>query len=194
MEKKIRFGDLVRESGRPQTHTLWTDAKHDKQLQQAIKKNQVVTVIQEPTSNKKDFGRIGFHEQPGASYLIFPRSLKTDDNDARIIGLNYQLIEEPIVKNPVKLSEIKLPKVKPKTHVPKAEATEKPEVEAPKPPPRKNFSFTIKRTATLETKVDVEAENKAAAKEQAMKLVKEQPFSIEKAEIEDRIAKIQEHL
>jgi len=94
MEKKIRFGDLVRNSGRPQTHTLWTDLKKDTALRQAIKKNQVVTVIQDPTSKRKDFGRIGFHQQLGSSYLIFPRPLPSHDECSRVIGINYQLLED----------------------------------------------------------------------------------------------------
>jgi hypothetical protein len=94
MEKKIRFGDLVRESGRPRTHTLWTELKKDRSLREAIKKKQIVTVIQDPTSKRKDFGRIGFHQQPGAVYLIFPRPLPLQDEDSRVIGINYQLLED----------------------------------------------------------------------------------------------------
>lgn len=105
MEKKIRFGDLVRASGRPQTHTLWTDAKKDKALQKAIKNNQVLTVIQEPTSKHKDYGRIGFHQQSGATYFIFPRSLPAKD-EGRVIGINHQLIEEPKVTNPVRAEDL----------------------------------------------------------------------------------------
>jgi hypothetical protein len=97
MEKKnIRFGDLVWNSGRPETHALWMDPKQDRSLHRAIKENRVFTVIQEPTSKHKDYGRIGFHQEPHASYLIFPRPLP-QKKDARVIGINYQLIEEPEV-------------------------------------------------------------------------------------------------
>jgi hypothetical protein len=48
MEKTLRFGDLVRNSGRPETIALWTDPKKDRTLTRAIKENRVLTVIQEP--------------------------------------------------------------------------------------------------------------------------------------------------
>ena len=51
MEKNIRFGDLVRSSGRPQTHTLWTEAKEDKQLHQAIKKIRLSLSFRIPPAN-----------------------------------------------------------------------------------------------------------------------------------------------
>ena len=73
MEKRLRFGDLVRNSGRPQPLTLWTKPEKNGTLKRAIKGNRVLTVIQEP--GKTDFGTIGFHVRPGASYFIFPRGL-----------------------------------------------------------------------------------------------------------------------
>ena len=90
MEKRLRFGDLVRNSGRPQPLTLWTKPEKNGTLKRAIKGNRVLTVIQEP--GKTDFGAIGFHLQPGASYFIFPRALPRAEN-ARVIGINYQLVE-----------------------------------------------------------------------------------------------------
>jgi hypothetical protein len=99
MEKAIRFGDLVRSAGRPQTFALWTAPKENRSLTQAIRQNRVVTVVQEPTGKRKDFGLIGFHEGPHSSYLLFPRRLP--QKEGRIIGLNYDLIEEPSVSKPV---------------------------------------------------------------------------------------------
>ncbi|HWI56239.1 MAG TPA: hypothetical protein VNZ22_03350, partial [Bacillota bacterium] len=60
MEKRIRFGDLVRDSGRPQIVTLWTNPKQNRSFNQAVKTNRVLTVIPEPTRKQKDFGLIGF--------------------------------------------------------------------------------------------------------------------------------------
>ena len=94
MEKKIRFGDLVRTSGRPQVVTLWTEPKKDKQFTRAMKENRVLTVFHQ-SSNRKDYGRIGFDSNGPASYLVFPRALPKQ-RDARVIGINYQLIEEEI--------------------------------------------------------------------------------------------------
>jgi hypothetical protein len=56
--KELRFGHLVRNSGRPQVITLWTKPQENRALTDAIKKNKVLTVIQEP--GKRDCGRIGF--------------------------------------------------------------------------------------------------------------------------------------
>src|SRR5947208_569040 len=93
MQKTIRFGDLVRNYGRPEPVTLWTDPKHDPRISRAIRENRVLTVHQEPTSKKKDFGKIGFHKIPFAAYFVFPKPLK-EDKTARVVGINYQLAEE----------------------------------------------------------------------------------------------------
>lgn len=66
MERKLRFGDLVRNSGRPQIITLWTDPKKDRAFTRATKENRVLTVVQEPGTGK-DYGWIGFKRHPRAS-------------------------------------------------------------------------------------------------------------------------------
>jgi len=91
MAQKIRFGDLVRNSGRPQILTLWAKPEKSPALAAAIKQKRVLTVILEP--GKRDYGLIGFKLHPGASYLIFPRALPRE-RDAKVIGINYHLAEE----------------------------------------------------------------------------------------------------
>lgn len=86
MPKTVRFGDLVRQSGRPEALTLWTDPK-------AIRENRVLTVIQEPTGKKKDFGQIGFHRSASALYFVFPHPL-VQRGDGRVVGINYELAED----------------------------------------------------------------------------------------------------
>ena len=93
MAKNIRLGDLVRNSGRPQVLTLWTEPKKYPTFKKALKENRVLTVVQDPTSKRKEFGQIGFHQQPHAFYLVFPRPLPKK-NDSRVIGINYALLEE----------------------------------------------------------------------------------------------------
>src|ERR1043165_3428924 len=107
MAKTIRFGDLVRSSGRPRTVTLWTKPQDSPSLTSAIKKNRVLTVVQE--AGKKDHGLMGFKQLPGALYLEFPRPLPHEKEEAKVIGINYQLIDEPTVpkKDRVKLSKPK---------------------------------------------------------------------------------------
>src|SRR5262249_15798525 len=92
--KTIRFGDLVRDSGKPRTVTLWCKPEDNPLLTGAMKQNRVLTVIQE--QGKKDHGVIGFKSEPGALYLVFPRALP-HELDARVVGIDYQLIEEPAV-------------------------------------------------------------------------------------------------
>jgi len=47
MGKTVRFGDLVRESGRPEVVTLRVDPKKDPSFSKAIKENRVLTVLTE---------------------------------------------------------------------------------------------------------------------------------------------------
>ena len=89
----IRFGDLVRESGRPRVVTLWIDPKKDRSFSKAIRENRVLTVHTDPASGRKDYGEIGFCRERGAFYLVFPERLPKE-RKARIVGINYQLAEE----------------------------------------------------------------------------------------------------
>src|SRR5947209_5865159 len=103
MAKTIRFGDLVRGSGRPEVVTLWVEPKKDKNFSKAMDENRVLTVLTDPGSHRKEYGRIGFHQQDGAIYLVFPRPLPAppDKTDARVVGINYQLTEARPVTDPV---------------------------------------------------------------------------------------------
>ena len=92
MGKTRRFGDLVRESGRPEVVTLWTEPKKDRAFSKAIRENRVLTVESDPTSKRKDFGRIGFHQVHGGIYLVFPKALPK--TESRIVGINYELAED----------------------------------------------------------------------------------------------------
>lgn len=91
--KTIRFGDLVRGLGRPDVVTLWTKPGANRVLTEAVKKNRVLTVMQEP--GKRDRGMIGFELKPGALFMVFPRALPREKN-ARLVGINYQLVAEPV--------------------------------------------------------------------------------------------------
>jgi hypothetical protein len=93
MSKTLRFGDLVRQSGRPEAITLWTSPKKNRSFSKAMRENRVLTIHSDPASHHKDYGQIGFHEQKGATYLVFPKPLPKQC-DSRIIGINYQLAED----------------------------------------------------------------------------------------------------
>jgi hypothetical protein len=100
MEKTIRFGDLVRASGRPQPVTLWFDPKKDRSFSKAVQANRVLTIHSNPAAHRKEYGEIGFQRAQGATYLVFPQPLPKK-SASRIIGINYQLAEEPPPKDPL---------------------------------------------------------------------------------------------
>jgi hypothetical protein len=88
--KTQRFTDAVEKAGRPEVYTLWQKPAQDRHLQSEIKNNRVVTVLK--TEAGSEFGMVGFKQRPGASYLIFPKSLKRFEN-RRIVGINWDLVK-----------------------------------------------------------------------------------------------------
>jgi hypothetical protein len=177
MEKKLRFGDLVRDSGRPQTVALWAKPEKDPALSRAIKENRVLTVAQEP--GKADHGTIGFKLLPGALYLVFPKPLPQEP-DARVIGLNYELIEEPVV-----------PKAHRAKPAPPAKLTEPSTAEPgppPKPPPPaepvpRKFTVRVRRTAREETDFIIEALDQGSAEQQALERARHKTFKPSKDDV-----------
>ena len=87
--KTVRFAQLVKESGRPELVTLWAPPGKDRQFAQAIKAGKVLSVRQINVGTKKDFGIVGFVEEPGTSYYVFPKSIKTH-KDKRVVGIKYE--------------------------------------------------------------------------------------------------------
>jgi len=88
--KTARFAELVEKAGKPEVYTLWQKPAQDRHLQSEIKNNRVMTIQRSDTGS--EFGIVGFKEQKGASYLIFPKSLKRFENK-RIVGINWDLVK-----------------------------------------------------------------------------------------------------
>ena len=88
--KTQRFADVVEKAGRPEPYTLWQKPAQDRHLQSEIKDNRVMTILK--TEAGSEFGMVGFKQQPGASYLIFPKSLKRFENN-RIVGINWDFVK-----------------------------------------------------------------------------------------------------
>ncbi|HXP34966.1 MAG TPA: hypothetical protein VN827_05415 [Chthoniobacterales bacterium] len=88
--KTKRFADVVETAGKPEVYTLWQKPAQDRHLQSEIKNNRVMTIQRSDAGT--EFGMVGFKEQKGASYLIFPKSLKRLENK-RIIGVNWELVK-----------------------------------------------------------------------------------------------------
>jgi hypothetical protein len=91
--KTARFSDLVKKAGPPDSYLLWSSPKTDRVFQRAVKENRILTIHQENVGTKKDYGRVGFHEEPNAQFLMFPKSLKSF-GDRRVIGINYDLLSK----------------------------------------------------------------------------------------------------
>ena len=88
--KTKRFADVVEGAGKPEVYTLWQKPAQDRHLQSEIKNNRVMTIQKSETGS--EFGMVGFKEKKGASYLIFPKSLKRLEN-RRIVGINWDLVK-----------------------------------------------------------------------------------------------------
>ena len=72
--KTARFSQVVEKCGRPEVYTLWQKPAADRHLQSHIKNNRVITI--QKSESGSDFGIVGFKERKGATYLLFPKSLK----------------------------------------------------------------------------------------------------------------------
>ena len=88
--KTKRFAEVVEAAGKPEVYTLWQKPARDRHLQSEIKNHRVMTILR--TEAGSEFGMAGFKEQKGASYLIFPKSLKRFKNN-RIVGINWDLVK-----------------------------------------------------------------------------------------------------
>jgi hypothetical protein len=140
---------------------LWTKPEKNQLLRQAVKKNRVLTVILQP--GRRDYGRIGLELHPGASYLVFPKSLPSQPT-AKVVGINYQLLDQP---SPLA------------NHSAKAVGNPKPQKKF-KPviwnPPTQRFKVKVRRTAMVEDEVTVEAADQETAERQALKQASRKPF------------------
>ncbi|PYJ17437.1 MAG: hypothetical protein DME96_05930 [Verrucomicrobia bacterium] len=87
--KTARFLQVVEKCGDPQVYTLWQKPTADRHFQSQVKKNRVMTV--QKSESGTDFGIAGFMERKGATYLVFPKSLKRFA-DKRIVGIDWALL------------------------------------------------------------------------------------------------------
>jgi len=87
--KTARFSQVIEKCGKPQVYTLWQKPSADRHLQSQIKSNRVMTV--QKSESGTDFGIVGFKERKGATYLVFPKSLKRFA-DKRIVGIGWALV------------------------------------------------------------------------------------------------------
>jgi len=89
--KTVRFSLVIEKSGKPEVYTLWQKPSADRHLQAQLKNNRVMTILK--TESGTDFGIAGFKEKKGATYLVFPKSLKPFA-DQRVVGIDWSLIRQ----------------------------------------------------------------------------------------------------
>ena len=172
----IRFRDLVKAAGKPESKSLWTDPKQDRGFMKVVRQNRVLTIIQEPGSKKKEFGEIGFHQAPHANYFVFPKPLPKER--AKVIGIKYDLVKDSEPKDAVSLENLRrAPKREKKVSVEKPKLVEK------------TFDLLVRKVAVIKTKVSVKARNRNEARERALEMVKGQRFDLAKAEVKIEVEK-----
>ena len=216
----MRFGDLVRGSGRPEVVTLWVEPTKDKNFSKAIDENRVLTVLTDPGNHRKEYGRIGFHQQDGAIYLVFREELPPPDSVERVVGINYQLTQDRPVTDPVTNEFQEELARKAKAHKQAEQAAKEGELEEsparieeserptskPAPPPPKPprlakppkpklkvFEVTVRRIAVIEETRRIRAETEQGAKEEAVRLAKAKPFSIKRADLRMDVTEVVSH-
>jgi len=88
--KSTRFAHVVEKAGKPEVYTLWQKPAQDRHLQSEMKNHRVMTI--QKSDSGTEFGIAAFKQQKGATYLIFPKSLKPFEN-SRIVGINWDLVK-----------------------------------------------------------------------------------------------------
>jgi hypothetical protein len=89
--KTIRFSQVMEKCGQPNVYTLWQKPSSDRHFQAQLRNNRVMTV--QRSDGGTDFGIVGFKESKGATYLVFPKSLKRFE-DRRVIGIDWTCVRQ----------------------------------------------------------------------------------------------------
>ena len=111
--KTVRFSDIVKRSGQPESYTLWVAPNKDAEFRRALKAHRVMTVHQETVGTKSDYGTVGFTGDKSASLLIFPKSL-TSFEGKRVVGIKYELLKAAPREAPSKQKRSREPRKKPR--------------------------------------------------------------------------------
>ena len=143
----VRFSRVVEEAGQPETYTLWLPPDQDKVFAKLLRQNRVMTVHQETTGSKADYGTVGYTEGRHQSLLIFPKTLKSFAGQ-RIIGIKYNELQRGASAASVVASAVpsrwaaQTPKRKEKKPSrPKSDPKKTSPPEKPAPPPPNQILF-----------------------------------------------------
>jgi hypothetical protein len=88
--KTARFAVVVEECGAPEVYTLWQKPEADRSFQSLLKKHRIMTIQQ--TDAGTEFGIAAYCERKGATFLVFPKSVKRFA-DRRIVGVKWDLVK-----------------------------------------------------------------------------------------------------
>src|ERR1041384_4707843 len=120
MAETARFSAVVESAGKPELYLPLADPKLDRNFMRAVREKRVMSIKQEPTGTKKDFGTVGFVAEKYLTYLIFPKPL-TAFAGKRIIGIKYDAVRDagvstarPVAAVPKRSAKPVAPKPKPK--------------------------------------------------------------------------------
>src|SRR5688572_9975583 len=154
MGETVRFSEIMKAGGTPEIYLPLSDPKHDRDFMRAVREDRVLSIKQEPTGTRKDFGIVGFVPEKYVSYLIFPRSLKPFEG-RRVIGIKYDALRQ--------------------TQLSTEHASASPRSRSVKPKPRpKRFTATVRLTSTREVKVSVRAFDEEEARRKAEESARQQ--------------------
>jgi hypothetical protein len=130
--KTVRFSEVVKRCGAPESHLALIAPAKDKPLQTAIKANRLMTVFQQNVGTKTDFGMVGFEEGSSRQYLIFPKSLRPFTG-RKVVGIKYELLSTEEIPASERAPAPKPPKPAKPARLPEAEEA----AQAPKSQPRR---------------------------------------------------------
>jgi hypothetical protein len=167
--KQVRFAKIVETGGKPEAYLPFGDPETDKAFMRAADEVKVVTIRQEPTSKRKDFGIVGYVKERYATYLVFPKSLRAFAGH-RVVGIDYSVLESADVRIGGKVpGRAKAPE---KRKAARDAEVSKPKEAKPKKKPEpepKRFTVELAVTTTERKRVEVTAWNAAEAKAQALR-------------------------
>ena len=161
MGETIRFSAVVKNAGTPEVYLPLSEPKRDRRFMRAVREDRVLSLKQEPTGTKKDFGTVGYLREPHLSYLIFPKPL-TQLKGKRVVGIKYDALREASLSTP-------------KPSVVARGRSTKPAAPSKKPKPRpKRFAAIVRLTATNDVQITVEAMNEKEARAKAVNAARDE--------------------
>jgi hypothetical protein len=174
--KSVRFTVVVANAGKPELYLPLFDPNKDRAFMRAVKEQRVLSIRQEPTSPRSDFGTVGFDEQKYTTLLIFPKPLAAFA-DARIIGIKYDMVGESRVaaKAPLGSQKPRPRRVQKPPAAVRSRVSPSPRPVVPKPPepPKrvepqpKGYRVRVRVTTVAEKDLMVQATTKGEAKKKA---------------------------